>query len=415
MKKECVALLLAGAVLLSGCANLFAAEYSYTEPYSNNIGRSDGDATEISNYNMLKSALVDLINRHDERGVFRFSRYNGSVADDLAAACLEVRTANPLGAYAVENLSYDTSRIVAYYTAEIEVTYKKSAEEIRHIVGVSGVPELENRLRETVTAFEDEAVLRVYSAQVDERSIAALVEGFHLSDPAAVVTEPEVEIDSYPSEGINRIYDVRLRYGVSAAQARLMSGQLSARVRELADEMEEESLPALALECAECLYGLLTESAGSFGDTAYGAILLHGADDKGVALAYKALCDALGIECIVVRGNIGDMGAEEHYWNILGLEGAYYHADVSAFGGDRSAAFLLDDAGLWGVYLWDAAAYPACTGSLRYADVAPEGAAPMQEEEAEEAPEEPGPEDDAPPEEEPEEPQEEETEHPDGL
>lgn len=378
MNKRAAALLLAGAMLfLAGCGSPFAQDYTYSEPFSGAISRGGSDATEIGNYNMLKGALVDLVNRHEESAAFRFSRYNGSVADDLAAACLEVRTMNPLGAYAVETLTYDTSRIVSYYTAEVQVTYKKTAEEIRNIRGISAASELEELLLDAVTASEEEAVLRIFSAQVDEDYIAALIERLYFNDPVSVVTEPEAEIDSFPAEGPNRIYDVHLRYGAPAPRLTAMSLQLSARVRELTGGIaaETEAQPVRALRGAEALYALLTAKSGSFPGTAYGALLEGNADSEGTALAYKALCDALGIECLVVQGSVGGMGAEEHYWNILGLEGAYYHVDVSAFGGGRAGAFLLDDESLWGAYLWDAEAYPACAGALRYSDVAPEEAA----------------------------------------
>ena len=398
------ALLLAGALLLSGCSGAFEKEYFYAAPFSYNNPGDGGAATEIGNYSMLKSALIDLINNHEETAAFRFSRYNGSVADDVAAACLEVRTTNPLGAYAVDTLTCDTSRIVSYYTADIQVTYKKTAEEIRGIVGVGGVTELRERLQEAVTTSAPRAVLRVYSAQVDEEYIASLITDFHDKDPVTVVTRPVPEITSYPGEGINRIYDVSLDYGAAPDKLREMSERLAARVGELSGELDADTQPKLALDCANQLFELLTGGSGAYPDTAYGALVEGFADSEGVALAYNALCDAVGIECIVVRGNIGTMGAEERCWNIIGLEGEYYHADVSAFAwGNRSAAFLLDDAGLWGIYLWDTEIYPACTGKLRYTDLVPViPPAPQTEEESEESetPEEPPPEEtEAPPEE----------------
>ena len=403
------ALLLAGALLLSGCSGAFEKEYFYAAPFSYNDPGGSGAATEIGNYSMLKSALIDLINNHEETAAFRFSRYNGSVADDVAAACLEVRTTNPLGAYAVDTLTCDTSRIVSYYTADIQVTYKKTAEEIRGIVGVSGAAELRERLLEAVTASAPRAVLRVYSAQVDEDYIASLIMGFHDEDPVTVVTMPAIGIASYPGEGINRIYDVSLDYAAAPEQLREMSSQVAARVEALTGELDAGTQPRLALDCANRLFELLTGGSGAYPDTAYGALVEGFAGSEGVALAYKALCDALGIECIVVRGNLGAMGADERCWNIIGLEGEYYHVDVSAFAwGNRSAAFLLDDAALWGIYLWDTEAYPACTGKLRYSDLVPviipalqtEETGEPEESEESETPEEPPPEEtEAPPEE----------------
>ena len=45
-------------------------------------------------------------------------------------------TGTALGAYAVDYISYDLDRIVAYYEAEVYVYYKRTAEELESIVSV---------------------------------------------------------------------------------------------------------------------------------------------------------------------------------------------------------------------------------------------------------------------------------------
>ena len=387
--KRLIPLLLAAALLLAGCGNIFEDEYHSTSPFSYTISGGSGNAVEIGNYNMLKSALLDLISRHEEDAVFRFSRYNGSVADDLAAACLEIRTMNPLGAYAVDTMTYDTSRIVSYYLAEIRVRYKRTAEEIQDIRWVASLPELEELMRDTLEDYQDQAVLRASFAQVDESYLADLVESLYLNDPVSVAAEPKAEISCYPGEGPNRIFDIRLSYGdVPASRLRAMSRRMTERIDELTGQIEAEDAPHTALEAAEQVSANLDESLFP-GDTAYDALIGHGADSKGAALAYKAVCTALGLECLVICGQLGDMGAEEHWWNILRLEGAYYHVDVSRFAGGKAQAFLLDDDSLWGQYLWDTEAYPECTGNLRYTDLVPELAPPVPSETIGEAPEQP--------------------------
>ena len=333
--KRLPVLALAAVLLLSGCGNMFEDSYHYAAPFTYNVDGESGDAIEISNYSMLKSALIDMVSRRAEEAVFRFSRYNGSVADDLASACMEIRTANPLGAYAVESMSYDTSRIVSYYLAELRVSYRRSAEEVGQVTWITSLPELDGLIRDCVSDYGGRLVLRIYSEQVDEDYIASRVEAMHLSDPVTVVVEPETEITSYPNEGPNRIYDVSFRYHTNSQRLRTMSRRLSEQISAMADAIDAEDDPHAALDAAEALYSRLRETDGS-GRTAYAAIVSRSADSKGIALAYGAVCGALGLECIPVRGQaLGEMGAEEHWWNILRLEGAYYHVDVSRFGEGR--------------------------------------------------------------------------------
>lgn len=76
---------------------------------------------------------------------------------------------------------------------------------------------------------------------------------------------------------------------------------------------------------------------------------------EGTAKAAKALCDALGLWCIIaICGNNPEKGIKyRHTWNILRLNGQYYHLDVTfdntlSQGGElRYDYFNLDDAALF--------------------------------------------------------------------
>jgi hypothetical protein len=76
---------------------------------------------------------------------------------------------------------------------------------------------------------------------------------------------------------------------------------------------------------------------------------------EGIAKAVKALCDALGVWCIVaICGNNPDKGIKSrHTWNIVRLNGRYYHMDATfdnslGKGGPiRYDYFCLDDTALF--------------------------------------------------------------------
>jgi len=73
-----------------------------------------------------------------------------------------------------------------------------------------------------------------------------------------------------------------------------------------------------------------TEETGSESD-AYGAIVDRKAACEGYAKAAKLLFDLTGIECYVVSG-VSKAFAEQpenHMWNIVNIEGDYYHLDVT--------------------------------------------------------------------------------------
>lgn len=371
MKKLCAILLCLAVVLaMSACASLFEDEYYYSESYADLSGEYEGSDQEIRNYSMLKSAILALVEQGEESASFRFGSYSGSLIDDLAAACVEVKNETPIGAYAVEDISYDTSRIVSYYTAEISISYTRSAEEIARVEHVSGLGEFGSHILNVMDSYASLTVLNVYSSAVNEEYIRQLIHGYYYADPFLTVIEPEVGVAAYPDSGAERIYEISFKYGLSAERLGEMESQLRARVEAMCSDIGGEDGLVMALRCAQSLSGMASgEAQCSYPDTAYGALIEGSVQPLGLALAYKALCDELGIECVVVSGELNDGGVIDHAWNIIGLDGDYYHVDISRFGGNPAASFLLADEDIWGEYFWNQEDYPQCAGPLGPGDV----------------------------------------------
>ena len=125
----------------------------------------------------------------------------------------------------------------------------------------------------------------------------------------------------------------------------------------------------------------LCRSDEEAGGSVWDAVYVGNANSEGMALAFKVLCDSVGVECVVVSGR---MDRAEHYWNIVTIDDASYHVDVSE-SAERGLAgtFLISDADMWGRYWWDNERYPQCEGSLSYSALM-EG--PETEEEADASP-----------------------------
>ena len=93
---------------------------------------------------------------------------------------------------------------------------------------------------------------------------------------------------------------------------------------------------------------------GELGSTAYDALVLRSADSQGLAMAYRAVCDALGVDCLVVNGQL-DGGM--HVWNIITIQGERYNLDLVGFSG---TLWFQPDRDIWGRYWWNVDRYPAC-------------------------------------------------------
>ena len=93
----------------------------------------------------------------------------------------------------------------------------------------------------------------------------------------------------------------------------------------LAEELDYDSL---ALEAQERRRGEVREdNTPDDLRNVYGALVLKKAVCAGYASAFLYLMQQLGIECMYVRGNCSGEG--RHGWNIVKLEGDYYHVDVT--------------------------------------------------------------------------------------
>lgn len=80
-----------------------------------------------------------------------------------------------------------------------------------------------------------------------------------------------------------------------------------------------------------------------------------------MALAFKALCDKVRVDCW--SSPAGSTRAE-HYWNIITVDGASYHVDVSAAAElGLAGTFLISDSDMWGHYWWDNERYPSATAA----------------------------------------------------
>lgn len=100
--------------------------------------------------------------------------------------------------------------------------------------------------------------------------------------------------------------------------------------------------------------------------TVVGPLLSHLGVCAGYTKAFKLLCDQLGIGCFYIRGQgLGEKGWGNHGWNVVYLDGAFYHVDLTfesnhyhSDGKHRCQYFLRSDAAMEKDHRWDRSAFP---------------------------------------------------------
>ncbi len=367
MKRALALILLCAALAapLSGCASVFDKEYiSVTSFPESTYSPSAGGATAVKSYLDLKLAINSLIAAHAESGTLDFSNYNGlNISDDLAAATKEVSTETALGAYAVDYISYDLDRIVGYYEVEVYVYYRRTAEEVEAIVSESTVSGLREAIRAALAGLETELVVMVSASGASEDDVTGYIMEAYFDSPLSCVARPRTEVSMYSGGGLQRIYEISLDYGYGTEELEAMKASLEEALASLSERVTSQSEPHRALQAATVLMELCEYDEGA-GSSLWSAVHEGRAKSEGMAAAYKALCDSLGLDCMVVTGRLD---RAEHYWNILTLDGDSYHVDVSlARAQGFAGTFLMSDGEMWGRYWWDNENYPQCEGALSY-------------------------------------------------
>ncbi len=400
--RKVLSLALAAALLLSaaGCAALFDKEVYSEEVYEapSEAAEPDGEADAISNYAALRRAIIRLVAEHAESAELQIQNYDGSISQDISTACWEVKSSTALGAFAVDYISYDLSRIVSYYQAKIYITYKRSEYQTSLLEQTENLSAMRRRLEEAVRAGETYVLMELTAASLSGETVARSVEQFYYEDPLACPVLPAVEAAVYPETGVNRIVEVTLDYGMDGetlarqreALAEAVDAMAAACLTPPAEELpaeeelppEEESLPedevspedgsspegdlapaGAAPSEAEIVRALCVYLAErcrpdeTAGNTALDALTGGAAGSEGMAMALMAGCRAADIPCRIVFGRLD---GEPHVWDIVTVEHGTYHADVSNWAAGEENVFLAGDEDLWGAYWWDTSEYPPC-------------------------------------------------------
>lgn len=328
MKKYLLFLLI--ILLLSGCSLFGERSYVVVEPHNEGYEEAvDSEAITVSSYLGLKNAILDFVENGTTDGVIIAEGYSGDITGDLDDAVYEIWRAEPLGAYAVDYMTYDCSRIVNQYEIHIHTTFRRTLEEIQSIIYVGDRDSVSAQLREAMRVYSETLTLRV--ADFEHLNIQALTEQVYENNPAFALELPAVSVTSYPETGTQRIVEIRFLY--ESDPGRLL--EYSQEVNELLEDI----LKIYTVEnndeiCAKRFYNrtnrdgvFVTEQEDlPFADSVYGALILERATSYGYAQTYIVMLDSVNIPCELVEGTL--MG-QRHYWVRLMIDNTIYYADPS--------------------------------------------------------------------------------------
>jgi len=354
-------------VSMCGCSSIYSKEYSYVTDYVNSSD-SNADGKNIAkSYYTLKQAILSMVNDRKETDVIVFDGYDGDISTDLLTACWELRTKNALCSYCVESITYDINHIVSYDEATVYIKYSRSAEDMNKIVRVAFSTDIKDYLYSTMNNLQNKVTLLVNNSTLDEDGVSEMVAEVYEENPLCTISLPKIKVLMYTGSGLQRLFEVSFDYGDSSENIYLNKGRVNMAVSTAVNMCQAETDVETAYNLCNYLIDSCKYEELTYNNTVYDTLIRENANSEGLALAYKAICNELGIDCSIING-ISEM--QSHTWNIICIDGEYYHVDVSRCRTNGiESGFLQNDKQMWELCRWDTAKYSECRGSLTFEQV----------------------------------------------
>ena len=356
MKRIVVALLLLLilCMALSGCDFWMDGQYVSVEPYSEQNFRPEKDMIEVSSSAQLRQAVVDLVESGARSGIISVASFNdATVHFYMEGAIRNVTQNNPIGAYAVDSITYEIGVYSGVDAVALTIHYRYDGDQVMHIKSAQTVGEAEDHVYAALEKFEPSVAVLIQEYQ--QTDFEYLVQEYAAKNPDIVIEIPRVEANLYPEKGQQRVVELVFTYQTSRENLRQMQ-ELVAPVFTSAELYVQPD--AQLREKYVQLYNFLMERFDYSLETtitpAYSLLHEGVGDCTAFATVYAAMCRKAGLECHVVSGT---REGEPWSWNLVYFMGNYFHVDLLFC--SQTGGFAASLGSEMTDYEWDYSAYPS--------------------------------------------------------
>ena len=353
--KKTLPIIVCLCLLLSGCSNFFDGSYYHEEPHTNQGSQLPQGSVIASNYEGLCIALTNMVENGSQSGIITVATYDQStIYTDLSRAVTQVRTTNPIAAWAVEDIKWELGSNGGQLSVAFNISYIHDRTEIRNVHRVSHA----ETAKSVITGALNECgnSVQILISGYTEIDFQQLVDSYADAHPEMVMECPQVVVHTFPETGSSRLVDLKFTYENSRDALRIMQEQVrtvfdSATLFVSSYNTQAEKFQQLYAFLMEFLvegdYQLETSITPAY------SLLRHGVGDKkAFATVYAAMCHRADLECLVITGT---RDGEPWTWNMVCDDGNYYHVDLLRSAGNGFQELTDDE--MEG-YVWDYSAYP---------------------------------------------------------
>lgn len=350
--KKTLLFLLALSFLFSGCGWM-GGSYASVEPYDANQSRKEEGITSVSSYQEVRSALIQMVENVEDNRTLSLVDFNSDhVETNLKLAIQSVLSSNPVGAYAVENITYELGIVGGVQAVVMKIAYNHNRSEIKSLRQLSGMAAAKNLITGALERLDSGVVFLVSGYR--DMDFQQFVDDYAKENPDLVMEIPEVAVSQYPEYGNVRIVEMKFVYETSRDALKSMQSYVRPKFTAATMFISGEDEPAVKYER---LYSFLMETAEYNLETsltpAYSLLRHSVGDSKAFATIYAAVCRRSGLDCRIVTGT---RSGESWNWNMVCLDGSWYHLDLvdCYLCGSYALRYDQDMVG----YVWDYATTP---------------------------------------------------------
>ena len=355
MMRRLTALLLAACLLLSGCSTWMDGSYVSITPHMEQQNNQNQNLNWISDVDELYEAICTMVNSGRASDLFYIRNYGPkTVSVDMRQVEYRIKSEDPIGAYAVEGITYEVGVNGGQSTLAVSIEYSHSRAEILRIQKVVGLDVTQKAIHTALNQLKSELVLYVENYQ--EADFTQIVEDYAQQEPDVVMEIPQVSVAVYPKQGDERVVEIKFTYQTSRDSLRTMQSQVkqvfeSAKLYINNDEMTHEKYAHLFSFLMERFdYKLDTSITPTYSLLRYGV-----GNSKAFAVVFAEMCRQVGLECLTVSGT---RDGEPWFWNIIREDDAYCHVDLLRC--EEEGEFREYSDSQMSGYVWDYSEYPAC-------------------------------------------------------
>lgn len=344
-------------VFLSGCGWL-DGEYVSVTPHRHQNAGTASEEVRIENYLQLRTALEEMVNNGTENRILIVDVFTQEQLEkSLDMVGRYIKISYPIGAYAVEDIDFEIGTSSGVPAVAVNISYLHGRGELLRIQSADTMQDVTELIAGALNQYETSLVILVENYL--SMDISQFVTDYSEENPSLVMELPQVLTETYPSTGSKRVLEIQLTYQTSRADLRSMQEQVerifdSSVLYVTQNAPQRQKLMQLYTFLMERFdYQLKTSITPAY------SLLSHGVgDQRSFAVVFAEMCQQSGIECLTV---VGSRNGEPRCWNMVSIDGYYYHVDLLDC--RDSGGFAEKTDAQMEHYVWDYSAYPACIGA----------------------------------------------------